>query len=494
MFAKLLRVGFCCTTLVFLGACAGLGATPTPTPAFFSEPEPSLVIVDGRVLPIRHAELRFEHVATVAEVLVEAGAQVEPGDPLARLATAEHEVAVAQARATLDEALAQYELLLAGAPEALVAAAEAQIAQARAAAQQTAGRVTSAEIQAARDDLQEAQALLARLTAGPRTTELTQAEAAISQAQTSLQSQRDALSAAKHDAELRLSQAANALRDAQAAYSRIYWENIELERHYADQDLPQERRDAEAAALRAVASSEAALEQAHLALEHARLAEQNGIAAAETQIVQAEARRDQLLAGADPDQIAGARARVSAAQARLNQLTGSARSGELAAAQARVAQAQAGLAEVEAAPQPAALAAAEARVRVAQASLEQAELMLAKATIHAPFAGTIVKVNLEQGVHPSASEPAIILADMSAWKIETSDLTEFDVVLLREGELVQISFDALPELFLEGVITTIEARGTAHQGDVIFTATVAPRSWDERLRWNMTATIALGDL
>ncbi|PDW01763.1 efflux RND transporter periplasmic adaptor subunit [Candidatus Viridilinea mediisalina] len=494
MFTTLLRVGFCCTTLVFLSACAGLGATPTPTPDFFSEPEPALVIVDGRVLPIRHAELRFEQSAAVAEVLVTAGTQVEAGAALAHLATAEHEVAVAQARAALDEAIAQYELLLAGAPEAVVAAAEAQIAQARAAAQQTAGRVTAAEIQAARDELQEAQALLARLTAGPRTTELTQAEAALTQAQTSLQSQRDALSATKHDAELRLSQAANVVRDAQDAYSRIYWENIELERRYTDDDLPQERKDAEAAALRAVASSEAALEQAHLALEHARLAEQNGIAAAEAQITQAAARRDQLLAGADSDQIAGARARVSAAQARLNQLTGSARSGELAAAQARVTQAQAGLAEVEAAPQPAAVAAADARVRVAQANLEQAELMLAKATLHAPFAGTIVKINLEQGVHPNAHEPAIVLADMSAWKIETSDLTEFDVVLVREGEVVQLSFDAIPDLYLEGVISAIEARGTAHQGDVIFTATVTPRSWDERLRWNMTATVSLGDL
>ncbi|RRR75701.1 MAG: biotin/lipoyl-binding protein [Candidatus Viridilinea halotolerans] len=493
MFTQIFRVGLLCTTLLMASGCASFGATPTPTPDFFAEPEPALVMVDGRVLPIRHAELHFEQMAAVAEILVSAGQEVEAGTPLAQLDTAEREVVVAQARAALDEAIAQYELLVAGAPEAVVASAEAQIAQARAVAQQTAGRITNADIQAAHDELREAQALLARLTAGPRTTELTQAEAALAQAQTVLQSQRDALSAAKLDAELQLTQAANVVRDAQDAYSRIYWDNLEFERQFPDEDLPQARKDEEAAALRAVATAEAALEQARLAVEQAHHAEQNGIATAEAQIVQATARRDQLLAGADADQIAGAQARISAAQARLNQLTGTARAGELAAAAARVNQAQAGLAEVEAAPQPAAIAAADARVRVAQAQLDHAELALSKATLHAPFDATIVKINLEQGVYPSTSEPAIVLADLSAWKIETSDLTEFDVVMVREGDSVQLSFDAIPELNLEGLVTAVEARGTAHQGDILFTVRIEPRSWDARLRWNMTATVSFGD-
>jgi multidrug resistance efflux pump len=478
------------SSVLLLGACAGGGAAPTPTPDFTAEFEQPMVIADGRVLPTRHAELRFTQPGTVAMIMVTEGEQVAAGAPLARLDTAELEVAVAQARAALDEALAQYELLQAGASDEVVSAAAAQVAQAEAAAQQTAGRVTPAELQAARDELREAQAVLARLSAGPRTTERTQAEAALSQAQSALQSQRDALSAAKHDAELRMTQAANMLRDAQDAYSRIYWENEEFQRQ-SSEDLPQARKDAEAAALRAVASSEAALDQARLAFEQARLAEQNGIAAAEAQVREAQARRDQLLAGAEADQIAGARARVSAAQARLAQLSGTARAGELAAAEAGIAQAEANLAEVSASPQPAAAAAAEARVRVAQANLRQAELALSKATLNAPFAGTVVKLNMEVGVEPAATEPTVVLADLSAWKIETSDLTELDVVNIREGDPVQISFDALPELNLTGVVSAIEELGRTYQGDVIYTVTVTPQSWDARLRWNMTATVTL---
>lgn len=472
-----------------LAACAGPSPAPTPTPDPAALVEPPRVVADGRVLPARDAELRFALPGTVAELLVAEGDSVVADAPLARLDDASLAAAVEQARAALDEAEAQYELLGAGASPEAVAAAEAQVAEAQAAAQRAAGQVTPADLQAARDELREAQALLARLQAGPKGTEAERARAAVAQAEANLQAQRDALSAAKTDAELRLAQAANALRDAQDAYSRIVWENKDLER--LPGDLPQARKDAEAAALRAVQNGETALSQAQVALENARQAEQTGIATAEAGVREAQAALDQLLAGADADAIAAARARVSAAQANLARLTGDARAGELAAAEAGVAQAEAGLAEVQAGPRGPELAAAEARVRASQAALRQAELSLEQATLKAPFAGTIVALNLEIGEQPDPTAPAVVLADLSAWKIETSDLTELDIVAVREGDPVTISFDALPELTLDGTVSAIERLGQTVQGDVTYAVTVVPQSWDERLRWNMTATISL---
>ncbi len=474
---------------LLLAACAAPGsAEPTPTidPAAIEAPR---VIADGRVLPARDAELRFELPGAVSEILVAEGDSVAAGAPLARLDAASLEAAVDQARAALDEATAQYELLGAGATPEAVAAAEAQVAQAQAAARQAEGRVTGADQQAARDELREAQALLARLEAGPKSAEAEQARAAVAQAQASLQAQRDTLSAAKTDAELRLAQAANALRDAQDAYSRIVWDNKELER--LPGDLPQARKDAEAAAQRAVANGETTLQQAQVSLDNARQAEQSGLAGAEARVREAQAALDQLLGGADADQIAGARARVSAAQANLARLGGEARAGELEAAQAAVAQAQARLGELTAGPRTPELAAAEARVRASQAALRQAEISLAKATLAAPFAGTVVALNLEVGEQPPAEEAAVVMADMSAWRIETSDLTELDIVAVREGDPVTISFDALPEVTLPGVVTRIETLGKTFQGDVIYTVAVEPQGWDERLRWNMTATVSL---
>lgn len=477
--------------VVLLAGCAGWGgAQPTPVPDTAAELPAPRVVADGRIVPLRSAELRFLGLGTVAEILVSEGQQVSEGAPLARLDAADLAAAVEQARAALDEASAQYELLRDPADPEAVAIAEAQVAQAQAAVRQTQGRVTAAELKAARDELAEARALLARLQAGPKATEIEQARAALAQAQAALQTQTASLSAAKTDAELRLAQAANGLRDAQDAYSRIYWENIELEK--LPGDLPQARRDAEAAARRAVENGETAMAQAQVDLERAREAERNELEAAQAQVRDANARLQQLLAGADADQLAAARARVSAAEAALARLSGETRAGELEAAQAGVDQARASLEQLIAPPRAPELAAAEARVRAGQAALRRAEIALANATLSAPFAGTVVQINLELGEQPSTLEPAIVLADMSAWRVETSDLTELDVVNVRVGDEVRLTFDAVPELNLSGVVTRIQALGKTYQGDVIYTVTVEPKAWDERLRWNMTATVTVG--
>lgn len=492
MSLRAVRSPFCAVlTALLLAGCGMPGANPpTPTPDLEAlEPAPR-VVADGRVVPARSAELRFTSVGTVAEVLVAEGQQVAAGTPLARLDTAELEAAVDEARAAVDEAAARYELLQAGAQPEAVAAAEARLAQARAAEQQTVGSITDADLRAATAELQEARALLARLEAGPRSTEVERARAAVARAEAALLAERDARSAAKTEAELRLAQAANQLRDAQDAYSRIYWENRELER--LPGDLPRERADAETAALRAVENSEAAVAQARVELDQARQAEQTGVAAAEAGLRDAQAALDQLLQGSDADALAAARARVASAEANLARLSGEARAGEIAAAQAAVVEAEAALRELLAPARAPELAAAEARVRASQAALRRAEVALGRATLTAPFDGTVVELNLEPGEQPPADAPALVLADLRAWRVETSDLTELDVVFVREGDPVLISFDALPELTLDGVVAEIEALGKTFQGDVIYTVTVEPTSWDERLRWNMTATVSLG--
>jgi HlyD family secretion protein len=87
----------------------------------------------------------------------------------------------------------------------------------------------------------------------------------------------------------------------------------------------------------------------------------------------------------------------------------------------------------------------------------------------------------------------VILADLSSWQIETEDLTELNVVRVREGDAVTISFDALPGFELPGTVSAIEPLGANRQGDIVYTVVVTPDSWDERLRWNMTATVQIGE-
>lgn len=491
--SKILSLASLLTAGLLLAGCAGFGGgAATPTPAPIVEEEPLQIVADAKVLPARSADLRFSSSGAIAAILVAEGDQVAEGAPLARLDTRELELAVAEARAGLAEATARYEQVSAGATPEEIAAAEAAVAQAQAGVRTASGSVTAQDLAAARAEVQRARETLARLEAGPKATEAQQAQAAVAQAQANLQSRRDALSAAKSRAEEAVTQAANLLRDAQDDYSRIYWDNRERERYLDGDALDQIFLDAEAAALRAVQNAEAALAQAQIDLENARQAEVSGVAAAEAQLREAQARLDQLLAGADRDQIAAARAALAFAQANLAALTGEARAGQVDAANAGVAQAQAKLDQVSAGPRSADLALAQAQIDKGAVALRKAELALDQGTLRAPFAGTIFAINLEIGELPPAEAPALVIADLSAWRLETSDLTELDVAAVRPGAPVAITFDAIPDLSLTGVVTRIKGLGESFQGDVIYTVLIEPAGWDERLRWNMTATVAIG--
>lgn len=86
----------------------------------------------------------------------------------------------------------------------------------------------------------------------------------------------------------------------------------------------------------------------------------------------------------------------------------------------------------------------------------------------------------------------MLLADFSTWQIETDDLTELDVVKVKEGSSASIEFDALPDVKLTGTVVQIKPVGVNKQGDITYTVVIRPNEHDDRLRWNMTATVTIG--
>jgi HlyD family secretion protein len=397
-------------------------------------------------------------------VLVEEGDVVREGQTLAELDPRDIEAQVAQAEASLAQAQASYQQLLDGATAEEVAAAQAQVAQAAAGLRQVRGSVTDADIAAAQAQYEQAQLLLARLEAGPKETDLQQAQAAVTQAQSNLNLQRDSLSAQKTRAELQVEQVANQLRDAQAQYSQIYWNNRDLEATLDNfgRELPQEARDAEAAALRQVQNLEASLESARVALEQARQAEIDGIAAAEAQLANAQAIYTSVLAGVDDDQIAAARAQVAAALANLNKLRGEQRAGSVQQAQAGVTAAQANLERLLADPTTSRIAAAEAQVQAAEAGLQQALLNREKAALTAPFAGIVAIVNIDPGDAASTgNQPAIQVVDIGQLRVE-ANISDADIVRVREGQTAEVRVDALPNEVFVGTVDYIAPTATVN--------------------------------
>ena len=92
-----------------------------------------------------------------------------------------------------------------------------------------------------------------------------------------------------------------------------------------------------------------------------------------------------------------------------------------------------------------------------------------------------------------AGAPILHLADLSTWQIATTDLTELDVIRVRMGSPVTMTFDAIAGLELRGRVSHMRPIGENKQGDITYVVRVTPDQQDARLRWNMTAAVSITD-
>lgn len=131
------------------------------------------------------------------------------------------------------------------------------------------------------------------------------------------------------------------------------------------------------------------------------------------------------------------------------------------------------------------LATAQAHLEAAEAQLAAAQKSLANYELKAPFAGTVTDLNITAGEAVGTERWVVQLADFSAWYVETSDLTELEVVKVAEGQVVQLVPDAL-DLTLEGTVESIALASHTQSGDVLYTVKILVPQVDPRLRWGMT--------
>jgi multidrug resistance efflux pump len=131
----------------------------------------------------------------------------------------------------------------------------------------------------------------------------------------------------------------------------------------------------------------------------------------------------------------------------------------------------------------------EARLENATAQAAAAQSNLDNYDLKAPFDGTVTDVYLKVGQLVGPETVAAQLADFSAWMVETTDLTELEVVRLSEGQSVEIRPDALDDLVLEGLVEQIGQSFRLQGGDVLYTVKIKLDEVDERLRWGMTVEL-----
>ena len=124
-----------------------------------------------------------------------------------------------------------------------------------------------------------------------------------------------------------------------------------------------------------------------------------------------------------------------------------------------------------------------------QARLNAAKAAVAAFAIVAPFDGVVMDVNVDPGQQVGPQTWAVKLADTSAWYVETSDVTELEVVNITDGQKATFTADALPNVTMEGVVSEISQSSYTQSGDVIYTVRVKADKVDPRLKWGMTVEV-----
>jgi HlyD family secretion protein len=435
-------------------------APETSLPADAPAPvEADIVSASAIVVPFREAALSIRASGRLQEVLVAEGEVVSAGQELARVEDRDLKQALSEAEAGLKSAQASLEKLKAGARPQEIVASEAALAVTQAAAKADAsaqqvsqgnlaaaqadrqaaeGAVTAArgDVAAAQANLNSAQASLNKLLAGATQFEIQIAEKEIERARNelyALQKQRDATG--------------NFLEGQLGAAEQLVT--------IAEIRLQQLRAGAGAEDI-AAARAQVALAQAGVQTAAGRLAQ------AEAQALRAEAN------------VGIAEAQVTQAEAKVDSTT------------AQVAQAQAQLELLQAGARPEDLAVAEAAVAQAEAAVTAARNALEDVVLTAPFAGTVGAVLVEAGELVTPQTTVIRLGDLSRLRVRTEDLGEGDVNLVRVGQPVRVSIDALPDLEFQGTVASIAPFASERLGDKVYEVLIdLDLQEDSGLRWGM---------
>lgn len=137
------------------------------------------------------------------------------------------------------------------------------------------------------------------------------------------------------------------------------------------------------------------------------------------------------------------------------------------------------------------LQSAQAEVDRAQALLDSANATLAaQSQLVAPFDGTIASVDISPAETVVPGREVIIIADLSRFQIETTDLSERDVPRVQVGQPAIVFIEALNQEF-SGTVMDISRVSSTVGGDVVFSVTIDLDEQPQGLLWGMSADVKI---
>ncbi len=143
----------------------------------------------------------------------------------------------------------------------------------------------------------------------------------------------------------------------------------------------------------------------------------------------------------------------------------------LSSSQQSLLSAQASYAQQVAPPLSSDVASAQAQIDAAQASLQSAQDAYSNTIISAPFSGQIGTLNFANGYTVASSD--VIATLITHEQYAQISLNEVDVAKVRLGQKATLTFDALPDLTMSGTVTQIDSIGTVSSGVVTYNVRIA---------------------
>jgi HlyD family secretion protein len=127
-------------------------------------------------------------------------------------------------------------------------------------------------------------------------------------------------------------------------------------------------------------------------------------------------------------------------------------------------------------------------ISAARAKVQALQNTIDRASIIAPFSGTVTKISSIAGEQVSSGDPALQLDDLSNLTVELniSQLEINDIELRQSAEL---SFSAIPNRTYTGTVIEISEAGNESDGEILFHVRVALDNADELVKPGFTVTV-----
>jgi RND family efflux transporter MFP subunit len=135
---------------------------------------------------------------------------------------------------------------------------------------------------------------------------------------------------------------------------------------------------------------------------------------------------------------------------------------------------------------------ADAQAASAQIAMEIAQATLAQSTMTAPVDATVASIDVVPGVFVQQHQVVMTLATMNDLQLETTDLSERDILNVRIGAPASIFIEALNET-VSGEVIRISPKADVVGGDVVFQVTIAFDRQPRNAMWGMTAEVTIGE-